>query len=214
MRNVDLSFQNQTHLRFGTRIPASHALPADIDRSAPSYSKHIMPAPSRIVSAHLVVVVLLASALVVPVVATPSPFTTAIALQPRHDAHDDEDSPTSINDALIPASSSRTASSTSSLADSAFSSPPMRMPSSHKSHGSHAAAKLKLNDDEIHWGHDFPPTYLAADLWLTNETAIFGDVFDVTWDPPNERGHGGLMVVHIASLVIAYMGALPVGMCD
>jgi hypothetical protein len=79
------------------------------------------------------------------------------------------------------------------------------------SHGSHEAAKVTLNDVDIHKWHDFPPSYLAADFRLTNDSAIFGEVFDEDWDPENASGHKGLMAAHVLAMCLAYFGALPIG---
>jgi hypothetical protein len=88
----------------------------------------------------------------------------------------------------------------------------VRPPDPHMhSHGSHEAAKVTLNDVDIHNWHDFPPSYLAADFRLTNDSAIFGEVFDEDWDPENAAGHKGLMTAHVGAMCLAYFGALPIG---
>ncbi|RSH88825.1 hypothetical protein EHS25_003053 [Saitozyma podzolica] len=89
----------------------------------------------------------------------------------------------------------------------------VRPPDPHMhSHGSHEAAKVTLNDVDIHNWHDFPPSYLAADFRLTNDSAIFGEVFDEDWDPENAAGHKGLMTAHVGAMCLAYFGALPIAL--
>ncbi|EIW68262.1 hypothetical protein TREMEDRAFT_69277 [Tremella mesenterica DSM 1558] len=84
-------------------------------------------------------------------------------------------------------------------------------PHSHE-HGSHKAPKVVLDDVSIHHWHHFPPSYLAADFRLDSDSAIFGEEFDESWDTEQTERHGGLMLVHVASMVIAYFGALPIGL--
>lgn len=78
-------------------------------------------------------------------------------------------------------------------------------------HGSHAAPKDVLDDADIHNWHDFPPSYLAADFRLDNDSAIFGEVFDETWDAEDASGHVGLAMLHAGMELVAYFGILPIG---
>lgn len=78
-------------------------------------------------------------------------------------------------------------------------------------HGSHTAPKTELNDADIHYWHSFPPSYLAADFRLDVDTAIFGEEFPEDWVPENAGGRRGLVSLHIASMLVAYFGILPVG---
>jgi hypothetical protein len=134
------------------------------------------------------------------------------------DESEDEDvgSPTGIPMSMSMGTASAALSSTS-FSSSAVSPPASsnavaKPPDPHMhSHGSHAAVKEILDDVGIHRWHDFPPTYLAADFRLTADSAIFGEVFDETWDPENASGHRGLMVIHVAAMILAYFTALPIG---
>ena len=83
-------------------------------------------------------------------------------------------------------------------------------PSMHE-HGEHEAAKDVLDESDMHneW-HTFPPTYLAADFRLDNDTAIFGEEFDEDWDPDNSSGHKLLMMAHVGAMVAAYFAVLPI----
>ncbi|ORX38439.1 hypothetical protein BD324DRAFT_578083 [Kockovaella imperatae] len=78
-------------------------------------------------------------------------------------------------------------------------------------HGEHQVAGDELDESEIHnaW-HSFPPTYLAADFRLNNDTAIFGEEFDAEWDPDEANGHRGLMMLHVLAMIGAYFVALPI----
>ncbi|KAK4688440.1 hypothetical protein P7C73_g1670, partial [Tremellales sp. Uapishka_1] len=82
----------------------------------------------------------------------------------------------------------------------------------HSHHHSHAAPKTVLDDEAIHRIHHFPPSYLAADFRLSPDTAIFGEEFDDEWDPSAEGGARGWMIVHVAGMVGAYFGALPIAL--
>lgn len=79
------------------------------------------------------------------------------------------------------------------------------------SHGSHAAPKDILDDVDIHFWHKFPPSYLAADFRLDNDTAIFGEDFDEEWDPETAYGHKGLVIAHAVGFYMAYFAVLPLG---
>ena len=87
---------------------------------------------------------------------------------------------------------------------------PLRPDPHGHSHGSHVAAKVTLDDQSVHQWHHFPPTYLAADFRLDNDSAIFGEEFDETWDPDDASGHKILMIAHIVGMTAAYFGALPI----
>ena len=91
--------------------------------------------------------------------------------------------------------------------------PPQPHAHSGHSHGSHAAPLTTLDDAGIHFWHKFPPTYLAADFRLDNDSAIFGEEFDETWDPENESGHKGLVFLHAVGFYSAYFGLLPLSKC-
>lgn len=78
------------------------------------------------------------------------------------------------------------------------------------SHGSHAPAKTVLDDADIHFWHKYPPSYLAADFRLDNDSAIFGEEFDEAWDPNDASGHRGLAILHVLSFYTAYFGFLPI----
>ncbi|WWD19150.1 hypothetical protein CI109_103608 [Kwoniella shandongensis] len=80
------------------------------------------------------------------------------------------------------------------------------------SHGVHTPAVEKLNDTAIHLIHHYPPSYLAADFRLDNDTAIFGEEFDATWNLEEVESHKGLMFVHAGSMVLAYFAALPISL--
>ncbi|WVQ95039.1 hypothetical protein IAU59_002131 [Kwoniella sp. CBS 9459] len=79
-------------------------------------------------------------------------------------------------------------------------------------HGSHTAAKTELDDENIHYWHHFPPTYLAADFKLDNDSAIFGEEFGESWDPEQIESHKGLMAVHVLTYYGAYFGLLPLSL--
>jgi hypothetical protein len=81
----------------------------------------------------------------------------------------------------------------------------------HHHHGSHMPAILKLNDTKIHLKHHFPPSYLAADFKLCQDTAIFGEEFDQTWNKEEIASHKGLMVLHVLGYYGAYFGIMPLG---
>jgi len=87
----------------------------------------------------------------------------------------------------------------------------MSTPPDTHSHGTHQAAKVMLNDTDIHHYHHFPPSYLAADFQLDNDSAIFGEEFDATWYPDEASRHKGLMAVHVGGMTLAYFAALPIG---
>jgi len=78
-------------------------------------------------------------------------------------------------------------------------------------HGSHTEPKYVLDDVDIHFWHKFPPSYLAADFRLDNDSAIFGEEFDETWDPDDASGHRGLVILHALGFYTAYFGLMPVG---
>ena len=84
-------------------------------------------------------------------------------------------------------------------------------PPNPHSHGSHSAPLEVLDDAGIHFWHHFPPTYLAADFRLDNDSAIFGEEFDETWDPKKASGHRTLAFTHAFVFYAAYFGFLPVG---
>ncbi|WVR09504.1 hypothetical protein IAU60_006572 [Kwoniella sp. DSM 27419] len=79
-------------------------------------------------------------------------------------------------------------------------------------HGSHTPAKTVLDDDNIHFWHKFPPTYLDADFKLDNETAIFGEEFDQYWRVDEVISHRGLMIMHVVTYYGAYFGLLPIAL--
>jgi hypothetical protein len=126
---------------------------------------------------------------------------------------DDDDDDVSSTTAVVSMDMDMNMHSASPTAASAMSSTTaVKPPDPHMhSHGSHEAAKVTLNDVDIHTWHDFPPSYLAADFRLTNDSAIFGEVFDEDWDPENASGHKGLMAAHVVAMCLAYFGALPMG---
>lgn len=130
-----------------------------------------------------------------------------------HDHHDVMDMPSgsSAPTASAPISSS-SAVSPDSAAHHDMSEPHGPPPDHHHSHGSHAAAKVELNDAEIHYWHSFPPSYLAADFRLTNDSVIFGEELPAEWDPETASGHKGLMVLHVVFMCMAYFAVLPIGM--
>ena len=93
----------------------------------------------------------------------------------------------------------------------------------HHAHGSHAPPRVVLNDTLVHHFHTFPPSYLAADFRLDEDSAIFGEEFGEGWTVTAEdaqdgtvagrdSGRMGLMVVHVVAMSLAYFGALPIGM--
>lgn len=87
---------------------------------------------------------------------------------------------------------------------------PARPPHDPHGHHSHAPVKEFLNDTDIHLWHKFPPTYLDADFRLTQDSVIFGEELPADW-PGETPSHPGLMVLHVAAMVVAYFGALPIG---
>ncbi len=87
-----------------------------------------------------------------------------------------------------------------------------RLPPDPHWHDFHAAPKVKLDDESIHLIHHFPPSYLAVDFRLDNDSAIFGEEFDESWDPDAAQGHARLMAVHALGMVLGYFGALPIGL--
>ena len=131
------------------------------------------------------------------------PFIVSAAPPPPHINHPPTDA--SIHGSELNTSASTGNSHTHVIADATFS------PPDPHSHGSHRAPKVSLDDTGIHHWHQFPPTYLAADFRLDNDTAIFGEEFDETWDPENASGHKGLMLIHVLGMTLAYFGALPIG---
>lgn len=104
-------------------------------------------------------------------------------------------------------------SSSPSVTDSMSSATIPTPPDPHAAHGhgSHSAPKDTLDDVDIHFWHKFPPTYLAADFRLDNDSAIFGEDFDEAWDPETASGHKGLLLTHVGGFYTAYLGLLPVG---
>ncbi len=119
-----------------------------------------------------------------------------------------ETSITSLTNAAATFTSAITASSSIPLSNPQGSDPHL---SHDHHHSSHTPAKTILDDVDIHNWHQFPPTYLAADFRLTNDSAIFGEDFGEDWDPAKANGHPGLMVLHVGAMMVAYFGALPVG---
>jgi hypothetical protein len=78
-------------------------------------------------------------------------------------------------------------------------------------HGGHAAPKVVLDDADIHYWHSFPPSYLAADFRLDVDSAIFGEEFPDDWAADEAGGRKGLLLAHVASMLVAYFGILPIG---
>ncbi|KAK8854705.1 hypothetical protein IAR55_003444 [Kwoniella newhampshirensis] len=86
------------------------------------------------------------------------------------------------------------------------------VPPDPHSHGTHTTAMVKLNDTDIHRWHHYPPSYLSADFRLNNDTAIFGEEFDATWNVEEVESHKGLMLVHAVSMISAYFAVLPISL--
>ena len=89
---------------------------------------------------------------------------------------------------------------------------PWRPPEGHD-HGSHTPPKDILDDEDIHWWHHFPVTYLSADFRLDRDSAIFGEEFPEGWDPEQGQGHRTFMGLHVLGMILAYFGALPLCEC-
>ncbi|WWC71475.1 uncharacterized protein I206_105433 [Kwoniella pini CBS 10737] len=114
-----------------------------------------------------------------------------------------------INDEIISTSSASAVLPTSHSHNHISSS--VKPPSGHD-HGSHAAAKTILDDEGIHVWHHFPPTYLDVDFKLDNDSAIFGEEFDETWNVDELESHKGLMALHVILFYGAYFGLLPISL--
>jgi len=141
--------------------------------------------------------------------ALPDPLPHGIGHTHSHETEDakmDMDTGATIHGGLHDLSSAVSVGAPSPSSSSVKATPP-----DPHNHHSHAPVKIVLDDTDIHNWHHFPPTYLAADFKLDNSTAIFGEEFDETWDPEKADGHLGLMFVHVACMIIAYFGALPLG---
>ncbi|KAL7422561.1 hypothetical protein Q5752_003209 [Cryptotrichosporon argae] len=69
-----------------------------------------------------------------------------------------------------------------------------------------------LNETRVHAGHAFPPSYLAADFRLTNDSVIFGEVLPADWDADAVASHPGLKLAGTAAFVAAYFGVLPIAL--
>ncbi|WRT68496.1 uncharacterized protein IL334_005472 [Kwoniella shivajii] len=101
--------------------------------------------------------------------------------------------------------------SSSAVSQSPSSKAPSHPPSGHD-HGSHTAAKTVLDDESVHEWHHFPPTYLDVDFKLDNDSAIFGEEFDDTWNPETLESHKRLMMIHTSLFYGAYFGLLPISL--
>lgn len=100
----------------------------------------------------------------------------------------------------------------------------------HHSHSAHSAPTVALNDTDIHYWHSFPPSHLAADFRLDEDSAIFGEEFPSDWRVTGDGAGGeggeesesvvrvrgvdtgkrGWMVLHVVAMCVAYFGALPI----
>lgn len=78
-------------------------------------------------------------------------------------------------------------------------------------HGGHHQPQVELNETDVHYWHQFPASYLAADFRLAKDQAIFGEELDDTWSPENAGGHRGLAFLHAGLFLVAYFGLLPIG---
>ncbi|WVW85528.1 hypothetical protein I302_107566 [Kwoniella bestiolae CBS 10118] len=169
--------------------------------------------------------------IVLPSLAGASPLVSSHALTGRHEdegidmdmdmggMHDDEGSlddeeehthagTTDITENIPSPSSSSAVTSPSTSSHSHPTTNHPHPPSAHD-HGSHTPPKEKLDDEAVHALHHFPPTYLDADFRLDNDTAIFGEEFDESWDPQEVPSHQGLMALHGVLYYGAYFGLLP-----
>ncbi|OCF57532.1 cytoplasmic protein [Kwoniella mangroviensis CBS 10435] len=193
------------------------------------------------VTTFLISIVLLSIVLPSLANASATPLVGSHALLGRHQGHDDDDVMdmdmdmgimhgddgegsvdeeeehthavmTSTSDIADSAPSSSSAVASTSTATSNPSHSHSDHPPSPHDHGSHTAPKEKLDDESVHRWHHFPPTYLDADFRLDNDTAIFGEEFDETWDPQEVSSHRGLMAIHALLYYGAYFGLLPISL--
>ena len=179
-------------------------------------------------SPYVIHIFLLLTAWGVPLVhalSTPAPLDALQSRQHDHDhaSHDMDmdmaggdsmDMPEVVDlDPSADASGNPSTSSSSTVAthDSAVHSQPSGEDPAGHHHGSHTAPKVVLDDESIHQWHHYPPSYLAADFRLDNDSAIFGEEFDEAWDPAEAGGRKGLMVLHVVGMSLAYFAALPIG---
>jgi len=86
---------------------------------------------------------------------------------------------------------------------------PVRKPHDPHNHNSHAKVKEYLDDEDIHYWHKFPPTYLDADFRLTKDQVIFGEDLPADW-PGDTPSHPGLMITHVGAMMLAYFALLPI----
>ncbi|OCF31554.1 cytoplasmic protein [Kwoniella heveanensis BCC8398] len=141
----------------------------------------------------------------------------SVAIAAEHDNEEVDHGDDMHMDAL-----SSTASTTASVSAPSSSAVSTKQPSSSEhahgkppgghDHGTHTAAKTVLDDENIHYWHHFPPTYLAADFKLDNDSAIFGEEFDESWHPEEFESHKGLMAIHVLTYYGAYFGLLPLSL--
>ena len=143
--------------------------------------------------------------------AAPSPVTPAELELRQHDHATEHDHAIHLmDDVALPSASSKMLARPKTTI-----SPHSSPPSAHgHNHGSHTEPKYILDDVDIHFWHKFPPSYLAADFRLDNNSAIFGEELDETWDPENASGHRGLVLMHALGFYSAYFGLLPIGKFD
>jgi hypothetical protein len=138
----------------------------------------------------------------------------------------DHDHPHAHPDTGIPAPSAFTSGAKASLHEAAA----HAAQGHHHSHGAHSAPIVALNDTDIHYWHSFPPSYLAADFRLDEDSAIFGEEFPPDWRESGDGAGGeggeeservvrvrgidtgkrGWMVLHVVGMCVAYFGALPI----
>lgn len=89
--------------------------------------------------------------------------------------------------------------------------PPLQMTPVHHSHG-HAAPLSELNETEVLLHHAPDPlSYWAYD----NGMKLGADGIGLVPSSPDgrKRGYRALLVTHVAAMVVAFFGILPIGVC-